>query len=47
MVFDTMHTLVLRVIHHHLQYYTDKGYFKSFDVEERLGKIPWTAGMNS
>jgi len=42
-----MHTLVLRVTHRHLQYYTDKGYFKSSDVEERLRKFPWIAGMNS
>ena len=39
-----MHTLVLRVIHLHLQYYAEKGYFKSSSVEERLKKIPWTAG---
>ena len=44
LIFDTMHTLVLRVIHRHLQYYAEKGYFKSSSVEERLKKIPWTAG---
>ena len=45
LVFDTMHTLVLRVIHRHLQYYTEKGYFKSSSIEERLKMMPWTAGM--
>ena len=47
LVFDTMHTLVLRVVHRHLHYYPEKGYFKASDVEERLNAMPWTAGMEN
>lgn len=45
LVFDTMHTLVLRVLHCHLNYYAEKEYLQDPVVEKRLQKMPWTAGM--
>lgn len=44
LVFDTMHTLVLRVLHCHLNYYVSKEYLQDPEVEKRLKLIPWTAG---
>ena len=43
LVFDAMHTLLLGVVKCHLDYYKDQGYL-SDAVEEKLRKIPWTAG---
>ena len=45
LVFDTMHTLVLRVLHSHLNYYTEKEYLRDPEVERRLKMMPWTAGV--
>ena len=45
LVFDTMHTLVLRVLHSHLNYYTEKEYLRDSEVERRLKMMPWTAGV--
>ena len=44
LVFDTMHTLVLRVLHCHLNYYAEKEYLRDAEVERRLKMMPWTAG---
>ena len=44
MVFDTMHTLILRVALRHLQHYNECGFFNNPVVEKRLEKMPWTAG---
>ena len=44
MVFDTMHTLILRVVQRHLQFYLDKGFFKNSVLDARLNAMPWTAG---
>ena len=44
MVFDTMHTLILRVALRHLQLYKECGLFGNPMVEKRLEKMPWTAG---
>lgn len=44
MVFDTMHTLILRVVHRHLQFYLDRGFFKNSALDARLRAMPWTAG---
>lgn len=43
-VFDVMHTLLLRIIRRHLEYFKEKGYLNSV-VEERLRLMPWTAGI--
>ena len=45
LIFDTMHTLVLRIINRHLQYYSEIGFLKDPVLERRLQKMPWTAGM--
>ena len=44
LVFDTMHTLLLGVVKRHLDYYKDQGYLSDPVIEERLRRIPWTAG---
>ena len=44
LVFDSMHTLLLRIIKRHLEYYSDHGYFNHI-VEKRLQAMPWTAGV--
>lgn len=43
LTFDTMHTLVLRIINRHLQYYNDLGLLKN---RKRLQEFPWTAGIH-
>lgn len=43
-VFDAMHNIPLNVIHQHLHYYLEKGLL-SKDVEIRLSRFPWTAGI--
>ena len=45
LVFDTMHTLLLGAVKRHLDYCKDKRYFSDPVIEERLKRIPWTAGM--
>ena len=37
-VFDTMHTLTLRVLNYHLHYYAEKKYLRD-------PIMPWTAGL--
>ena len=44
MVFDAMYTLALGVIKRHLDHYKDQGYLNDPDLDERLSKMPWTAG---
>ena len=44
LVFDSMHTLLFRIVKHHLEYYIDNGYLSSPVVERRLQAMPWTAG---
>ena len=44
MVFDTMHTLILRVALRHLQLYKEHGLLGNPVVHKRLEKMPWTAG---
>ena len=44
LVFDSMHTLLLRIVKRHLEYYNDNGYLSSHMVERRLQVMPWTAG---
>ena len=44
LVFDTMHTLVLRIINRHLQHYNDLGLLKNPVLGKRLLAMPWTAG---
>ena len=44
MVFDAMHTLLLGVVKHHLDYYKECGFLSDPVVEEKLMKMPWTAG---
>ena len=44
MVFDTMHTLILRIVLRHLQFYQEQGILKNQLIEKRLRKMPWTAG---
>ena len=41
-----MHTLILRIVYRHLHYYSDEGFFKSQDLDERLAAMPWTAGLH-
>ena len=43
-VFDTMHTLVLRIINRHLQHYNDLGLLKNPLIGRRLLAMPWTPG---
>ena len=43
LVFDAMHTLLLRVVKQHLDYFKEKGYIDQ-TVEDRLNAMPWTAG---
>ena len=43
LVFDAMHTLLLRVVKRHLEYFKEKGYIDQ-TVEDRLNAMPWTAG---
>ena len=43
LVFDAMHTLLLRVVKRHLDYFKEKGYIDQ-TVEDRLNAMPWTAG---
>ena len=45
MVFDTMHTLILRIVLRHLQFYQEQGILKNQLIEKRLRKMPWTAGL--
>ena len=42
-VFDAMHTILLRNIKRHLDYYKENGFLND-NVENGLGNIPWTAG---
>ena len=44
LTFDTMHTLVLRVINRHLQLYNELGLLKNPVLGKRLQEMPWTAG---
>ena len=44
LIFDTMHTLVLRVLHSHLNYYIEKEYLRDPEVERKLKMMPWTVG---
>lgn len=44
MVFDAMHTLILRVVLKHLQVYQETGLLKNSLIEERLKHMPWIAG---
>jgi len=45
LVFDTMHTLILRVIYRHLHYYSEEGFLKNPMLDEWLSAMPWTAGL--
>ena len=45
MVFDVMHTILLGNVKRHLDFYKDRGYLQAADIEKRLNKMPWTAGM--
>ena len=45
LIFDTMHTLVLRIINRHLQHYNDLGLLKNSLIERRLLAMPWTPGI--
>jgi len=45
LVFDTMHNIPLNVANHHLHYYFDEGILSWSDVNNRLIKVQWTAGM--
>lgn len=44
-VFDAMHTLLLGNVKRHLDHYKEQGYLSNPVVEERLAKMPWTAGI--
>ena len=44
MVFDTMHTLILRIVLRLLQCNQEKGILKNPLVKKRLEKMPWTVG---
>ena len=46
LVFDSMHTLILRVVHRHLQYYMDEGFLKDSVLDQRLSAMPWIAGLS-
>lgn len=46
LVYDTMHTLILRVVYRHLHYYSEEGFFKNPVLDERLSTMPWTAGLH-
>lgn len=46
LVFDTMHTLILRIVSRHLHYYSEEGFFKNSALDERLSAMPWTAGLH-
>ena len=43
-LFDTMHTLILRIVLRHQQFYHEKDIFKNPSIDKRLEKMPWTAG---
>ena len=45
LVFDAIHTLLLNVVKRHLDYYKDQGHLSDPIVEEKLRKMPWTAGI--
>lgn len=45
LVFDAMHNIPLNVASHHLHYYFNEGIINSQDVDKKLKKVPWTAGM--
>ena len=44
LVFDIMHTLLLGVVKRHIDFYKNQGYLSNPVIEERLKKMPWTAG---
>ena len=46
LIFDTMHTLFLRVVKRHLEYYSNNGYLSNNTVEKRLQAMSWTAGCS-
>ena len=45
-VFDTMHTLLLRIISRHLDLYLQKGFIKNPEIDKRLLAMPWTSGLS-
>ena len=47
MLFDTMHTLILRIVLRHLQFYQDKGILKNPLIEKRLKMMPWDSRLVS
>ena len=47
LIFDSMHTLLLRIVKRHLEYYANNGYLSNHTVERRLQAMPWTAGCCS
>ena len=44
--FDTMHTLLLRIISRHLDLYMQKGFIKNSEIDKRLLAMPWTSGLS-
>ena len=42
-VYDVMHTVLLRVVKRHLEYFLENGLI-DHDVEKRLQQMPWTIG---
>ena len=42
-VFDAMHTILLRNIKRHLDFYKESGFLND-NVEKGLSNMPWTAG---
>ena len=47
LVFDSMHTLILRVVHRHLQHYMHERFLSDPVLDQRLSAMPWTAGLIS
>lgn len=45
-VFDAMHTILLRVVKRHVDYFKENGFLNQ-EVEKRLSAMPWTAGENN
>ena len=45
LVFDAMHNIPLNVANHHLQYYFNEGILSCQEVNRKLKKVQWTAGI--
>lgn len=45
LVFDSMHTLLLRIVKRHIDNYSEHGYLSNPLIERRLQAMPWTAGI--